>query len=275
MDKQVHQQRKAEHRLARFLLRRGLGYKRGSKVWKHMENREGDVLFTFEQISTVVPSFNLDLSYLQLSRKDRPTLQSLVSRKRTDQLIQTLPLFENDHQLGRVFNLGGIKGGLIIHNFVLPSDRRSASMLWEQNGCRVRLQRFAEFCETMKSIDWKMLSKDPRKAKPVHEALIYLSKCDLKPISLRIILHIMSCVGDPQRIRNLQASGFGVESQIDEGSSYLVLAHARWGELFDCNKSSIKRSFEELVDRKFVESKRFGRYTGYRCNLNIKWGVIK
>ena len=274
MDKQLQRLRKGEHRQVCFLLREGLGYLKGSKVWKHMTTRSGPDLFTFGQVRTVVPGFDLNLSYLQLAAENRPTLKSLICCKKSDQLIQLLPEFQSGLQQGHAFNHGRIKAGLIVHNFELPSDRYSASMIWDLEHCQVRLQQFAEFCLAMRSIDWKPQCEG-WECNRIQNVLANLALDNLKPIALRIFLLVMACFRDPQVIRNLQARGFGVTSQIEEGVSYLVLPHSDVSRLFDCDKSSAKRSFNELAQRGFIQAKTFGRHIGYRCNLNINWGGAK
>ena len=273
MDTELIRFEKAEHRLVCFLLKHGLGFDRDSIIWKKLR-LDGKNRFRFEQLRTIVPKFNLDLRYFRLSTAEQPSLSAMLSCAESSRLIAEIPKFCFDHSRGLVFNHGGIRGGVVMHNFDLPSDRYSASLVWDTGESRVRLQRFAEFCLAMRSINWKTPDEEQCPVTTVPAAIAELSLSATKPLAIRIYLLLMACVQDPQILRDLQHDGFGLESAIECGVSYLVVPHSEASELFGCDESSVKRSLQELSAQRLIEHRRFGRHVGYRLTIKFN-GEVK
>ena len=274
MNLELQRLRKAEHRLVNFLLTEGLGIDRDEKTYKRMTTLHQEDYITFDMVRRIVPGFNIDLSFLQLDFDCKPTLKSLIRCDKQNALIQLLPEFESDCLVGYVFNFDSIRHGLILHNFDLPSDRNGASMFLEVPGCQVRLQRFSEFCLAMRAFDFKLPEAEPSTTVAVSTLLANLTMSNLTSLSIKTLLFFISANRDPEIVRELQAEGFKVEYQTENGESYLSMPHQTLANLIGCDKSSVKRAFADLVERRFLNRKRFGKQIGYRFNGILDWEVV-
>jgi len=263
--------KKAEHRLVKFLLKEGLGITPEQKAYKQIASPR-DHLLSFDMLRQVVPAFELNLKFVDLNFSDRPTLKSCLRRDEDCRLIQLLSSFES--KTGFVFTFDGVKGGLILHDFELPSDRQSGSVIWDFPDYRVRLQRFAEFVQAMRSKSFSPTETTADSSVNVSTFLAELAMSTLKPLSVRTLLLIISIARDPELVRELQGAGYEVEYQVEEMLSYLQLPHRVLAVLLKCDESSAKRATSELVNRNYITRKRFSRRACYRFNGQLNWEVV-
>ena len=102
MDIQLRRFRKAEHRLAKFWLRDGLGLDRDNEQYKRVANFNRDRLMMFDELHQVIPPTDFRLEFLHLPTAEHPTLKSLIRCDSSDRLIRELATLEHDDQLAYV-----------------------------------------------------------------------------------------------------------------------------------------------------------------------------